>query len=306
MASVLGTVSRWYLQTQVRDLLEKCNFDLDQYRKQFALKAGPFPLMPSGVQSRSDKIVGVDCEWLVPRKVLYPDKLVLFFHGGGFVLDIQKSHYEFCASMARALGVKFLLVKYRLAPEHPFPAAPEDCFAVYRELLAGGVKAKHVIFAGDSAGGGLALSTVAMAQTARLDLPAGLIAMSPVTGFGFSKWQDGVAGDSDQMFSRATFEYFVRQYVGSAQIREDVRLMPIMTGFKGFPPLLVTASENEFLYPESSEAVALAKQNGVEVEFYTAKDLFHVFPLMGLLPEARAVRGKMLAFVRKVWALPVR
>ncbi len=310
MTSLLGAFSRTYLKTRIRHLLHDCDFDVNCYRHSFAKNTRPFSTGPSGVKISKEIIADVPCEWIVPDEVIHQDQFILFFHGGGFVLEAQKSHYEFCSDIARQIGARLLSVNYRLAPEFPFPAAPRDCLTVYEEILKRGHLGKNLILGGDSAGGSLCLSTIASAINKGLQIPAAAFCLSPLTGYnlieGKRTGNDDLIQDTDQMFSKETLQFFMNCYFGKnakVDLTLDHQSAPILSKFKSFPPLLITASENEFLFKESVQAVEVARENGTSVEFITEKNLFHVYPLAGLLPEAKAARKKIVQFIKTHWRL---
>jgi acetyl esterase/lipase len=135
-------------------------------------------LEPEGVTYKSDTVAGVEAIWALPLDA-DTKKVILYTHGGGFAVGSAASHRKLAGHLARHLGVTAVVLDYRRAPEHPFPAQIEDATAVYRELLARGFKAQDITTSGDSAGGNLAISTVLKLRDDGVALPGAVIAFSP-------------------------------------------------------------------------------------------------------------------------------
>ena len=146
-----------------RGRLTKEKFDLKTsipaFRETCEKGAAKFGKIPDGITVTADKIEGIQSEWIIPEAT-DRNKLILYFHGGGYVSGSCSDHRSLVAKFAKQTGVTNLLFEYRLAPEHPFPAALEDSVKIYRRLLSGGFKPENILFAGESAGGGLCLATL--------------------------------------------------------------------------------------------------------------------------------------------------
>jgi hypothetical protein len=139
----------------------------------------PIPL-PEGTRVESVKVDGIPAEWIYPPGA-DAERAVLFLHGGAYILGSLKSHRDLVARLSRAAGVRSLLTDYRLAPEHVFPAALDDALTAYRWLLARGTRPRHIVLAGDSAGGGLALALLESLRDETLPMSAGAVLLSPWT-----------------------------------------------------------------------------------------------------------------------------
>jgi monoterpene epsilon-lactone hydrolase len=229
---------------------------------------------------------GVTGEWTMPESPTIPGTL-LYFHGGAYFMGSIATHRRLVTSLCTAAKLRGLSVAYRLAPEHPFPAAVEDALTAYRWLIgAGGEDPRRVVLAGDSAGGGLALATMAGLRDAGDALPAGAVVVSA--------WTD-LTCSGESMRSRAEVDPFLlsdglRSRVGLYLPEGDPRqplASPLFADLAGLPPMLVQVGEAEILYDDSARLVETARAAGVEVDFQVWSEAFHVFPLMvGLIPEA--------------------
>ncbi len=220
--------------------------------------------------------------------------VILYLHGGGFVAESRPVHDPMLAAVCREAGGRGLMVDYRLAPEHPFPAALEDCFAAWEFLLTSGVDPGRIVIAGDSAGGNLAVNTAVRARDEGLPQPAGLVLISPLLDFSFSggsmRRNDGL----DPMF-RAETVRSLRTYYGTGVDPEDPRLSPLFGRLSGLPPALVLVGSSELLLDDALRFGA--RVPGARVDVW--HDLPHVFPAYrGLSAGDRAIR-EMAAFIRE-------
>jgi acetyl esterase/lipase len=220
--------------------------------------------------------------------------VILYLPGGGFVAHSRAVHEPFLAALCRGAGGRGLMVEYRLAPEHPFPAALDDCFAAWEFLLSSGVDPGRVVIAGDSAGGNLAVNTVMRARDDGLPQPAGLVLISPLLDLSFSGGSLARNDGLDPMFRAATVRA-MQPYYGAGLDPEDPRLSPLFGRISGLPPSLVLVGSSELLLDDALRFGA--RVPGARVEVW--HDLPHVFPVYrGLSAGDRAVRS-MAAFIRE-------
>jgi epsilon-lactone hydrolase len=213
-------------------------------------------------------------------------RVILYLHGGAFVAASPYTHGLLLAKLCRVAGARGLYVDYRLAPEHPFPAAGDDCLAGYRYLLEQGIDPARIVIAGDSAGGNLTVGTALRARDSGLPLPAALVAISPVLDATFSgdsvQRNDGL----DPLFRASVFTALADQYV-PPQRRSDPDVSPLFADLTGLPPSLVIVGSSELLLDDSLRFASKA----ANVTLQVWHDMPHVFPAMHGLPEAeRAVR----------------
>ena len=210
--------------------------------------------------------------------------VILYLHGGGFIAALPRVHDPLLAALGRAAGARGLMVDYRLAPEHPFPAALEDCFEAWHFLLSSGIDPGRIVIAGDSAGGNLAVVTAMRARDEGLPQPAGLVLMSPVLDLTFSGESIQRNDGFDPMF-RATSVRALTQWYGHGVDLRDPRLSPLYGRLTGLPPTLVVVGSSELLLDDSLRFAA--KVPGARLSVW--HDMPHVFPaIRGLLAGDRA------------------
>jgi epsilon-lactone hydrolase len=294
MASLRAEFVKWLLKRRVRNLLPKSGFNVEIYRKRFANETSHGIRIPSLVKLIETFQMGIPTTLIEPFENKSQFE-ILFFHGGGFLLPVQKGHLEFASELSLKFQTRVHIPHYRLAPEHPFPAAFEDCWGYYQSLLSS--TSKPILMVGDSAGGNLALAVTKQATLQRLPAPIGLVLISPVTGHLMNTTKSFTDLPQDLMFDTSTFEYFSQKYAPNDSIFTDLRIAPLREGLKGFPPLFITASMNEALYEDSVALVRQAQNDQISFEFYTEPDLFHVFPLLWYLPETRKARIRIEEFI---------
>ncbi|WP_435172225.1 alpha/beta hydrolase [Actinacidiphila sp. bgisy145] len=223
---------------------------------------------------------------------------ILYFHGGGWVSGSPRTALSLTGNLVARTGVPAYSVDYRLAPEHPFPAAIEDAVAAYRALLDAGTPAPSVVFAGDSAGGGLAVTACLAARDAGLPLPAALLALSP--GLDATRTGASIDGkeDADPVFTRAGVEYTGAMYLAGADPRQPL-LSPAVSGdLTGFPPILLQVGTNEILLDDATRLATRAREAGVDVILDVTAGVPHVFQAFtGLLDEADEALDRAALFL---------
>jgi acetyl esterase/lipase len=224
---------------------------------------------------------------------------VLFFHGGSFIWGSTASHGDMIARIADATGARVLALDYRLAPEATFPAPIEDAVAAHRWLLGQGIPPQRIVFAGDSAGGNLALASMLALRDRGEPLPAGAVCICPWTEPGRSggsleahaRWDWGIASD---------FAIWAEVYAGGAPYKTPL-LAPGRADLAGLPPLHVLWGSREMLRDQVVDFVARAKDAGVDVHAEEYPDMVHNWiTLHGLTPEAERAYQAMGRFVRRV------
>ena len=248
------------------------------------------------VKCESVSADGVPAEWIVPPGA-EPHRVLLYLHGGGYVIGSINSHRAMIARIARASRARAIAIDYRLAPEHPFPAAVEDATRAYRWLLAQGNAARNMVIAGDSAGGGLTLAVLATLRTAGDPMPAAAVTISP--------WTD-LEGTGDSMRSNAGRDQTVavedlgemaRMYLGTSDPKNPLA-SPLYADFRGFPPLLIQVGAAEGLLDDSTRVAKRAKAAGVEVELEIWEDMVHVWQIYAkLLPAGQEAIDKIGKFI---------
>ena len=228
--------------------------------------------------------------------------VVLHLHGGGYVGAMRK-HYKQMAGLYSEVGggATVITVDYRVAPEHTFPAALEDALTAYEWILDQGYSNDQIIFAGDSAGGGLAMALVHALKASWRKLPAGIVAMSPwadVTCSG-SSYKDNY--EIDPVFGNERAELvFENPYVGDADPR-DPRISPLFGDFYGFPPMLIQVGTDEMLLSDSISVAEKAKSAGVKVRLSVYNGMFHVFQMAGtIMDESKQAWAEVKRFFEEI------
>lgn len=228
---------------------------------------------------------------------------VLWAHGGGFVIGSPSTHAGFAGHLAQAAGADVYLPDYRLAPEHPWPAATDDVFAAYAAMLARGHDPARVAIGGDSAGGALAILTALSLAEMDVPAPAALVLLSPVTDLGLSG--PSVAGKrrADPLLRAEWLASSYGAWAGPLAL-SDGRISPLYADLAGLPPTLVQVGEDEILLDDSVRFADRAWAKGVEVELQRFPGLWHDFQLQaGLLGDSRAAVGDIAAFLRRRWEI---
>ncbi|GAA4386371.1 alpha/beta hydrolase [Tsukamurella soli] len=223
---------------------------------------------------------------------------ILYFHGGAFALGSPQTALSLTAALVARTGIRSVSVDYRLAPEHPFPAGIDDTVAAYRSLLDAGHAPESIVFAGDSAGGGLTVTTCLRAREAGLPLPAAIVAFSPgldATRSGASMTtKDGI----DPIFTRQALVRTGQLYTAGADPHQPLLSPALYADLTGFPPMLVQVGTNELLLDDSTRVAARARDAGVDVILDVTADVPHVFQsFTGVLDEADRALDRAALFV---------
>ena len=266
---------------------------IDEAMAQIPLAEGTVsePFVRSGV-------AGIECR---PVDVADDAPIVLYFHGGGFRIASALAYRSYGSHLAAVLGARVLLVEYRLAPEHKFPKAVDDCFAVWESLLAEGIDTGRIVIAGDSAGGGLAAS-VTMHALADGVLPAGVICCSPWVDLTITADTYDTNAESDKLFSRTSAEEAAPAYLGGADPMNPIA-SPLFGDWDGAPPLLILVGDAEVLLDDSRKLAEVAKAAGVDVTLSIYPEMPHIWTMSyPAFPEAVEGVTEMAEFVARVTA----
>lgn len=260
-------------------------------RARMARRMGAMNWMPRGVRVTAVDADGVRGEWLDPR-VVVPGRTILYVHGGAFMMCSPETHRPMVARIARAARARAFVVRYRLAPEHPFPAALDDVRTAWAWMRARGVAPAMAAFAGDSAGGGLVLASLLALRDVGEPLPRCAVALSPWTDLSNAVPSRGANAASDSMLRRDGCDPVAALYLGGADARNPLA-SPLFGRFDGLPPLLLQASDSEMLRDDSVLFAEKALAAGVRVQLEVWHRLTHVWQFAApLVPEAtRAIAG---------------
>lgn len=253
--------------------------------------------MPKGVDVERFDVNGLDAAWISPIDA-DAGKVILHFHGGGYVIGGIKAHLMMCISMAKSLNIKMLLPDYRVAPEHPFPAALEDGLKIYGWLLEQGYKAGDIIFSGDSAGGGLALAATLSLRDKAEPLPAAVICISPWVDLTLSGKSHITNADSDVVLRTDDLREWASVYTDESNWKNPL-VSPLYADFHGFPPLFIQVNDDEILLDDARRLAEKAQADGVDVTLKIWKGLWHVWHAVGnMIPESKKTYEEIGQFVR--------
>jgi monoterpene epsilon-lactone hydrolase len=230
-------------------------------------------------------IDGVRATWF-GEPALSRKGTLLYLHGGAWCLHLPAVYRRLATALVELTGMRVLLVDYRLAPEHPFPAGVDDCFAAYRWLVDQGYRNRPLALAGDSAGGNLSLVTLMRARDALLPLPDCAALLSPATDLTMSSASARYNGYADPMFSPAAKDLVPDTYCPGQDLVNPL-LSPLFGNWNGLPPLLFHAGSTEMLLDDSIRAQDRARAAGVDAEIEVWIGLPHVFHVFSWIPESR-------------------
>jgi epsilon-lactone hydrolase len=269
---------------------------LDEWRASFA-PAGRVVPLPDDVRVSDVNAGGVPAHWL-DAPGADAGRVLLFLHGGGFELGSVRSDGELAARLGRAGGMRVLFAEYRLAPEHPFPAAVDDVLAAWRWLRASqGVSASSIAVAGDSAGGGLAVALLVAARDAGEALPAAAVLMSPTVDLTSSGASMTERAGQDPVSTPAMLRQFAAGYLAGAD-PETPLASPLFAPMSGLPPLLIQVGTADVLLSDAERLAAAATEAGVDVTLEVGEGLPHVYQLLLGTPEAAAATERAGKFLR--------
>jgi len=260
----------------------------------------------------------IEAEWVTPD-VCNKSRVLLYFHGGGFIVGSKESHRSMVAHIARSSGIQALSINYRLAPEHTYPSANQDCLNAYLWLLDSGYDADQIVFGGDSAGGFLVLQTLLAIRQLRLDQQKleqqeleKKAVEQPLAAFLLSPLADALHFDGETYQSKRKRDPWLKAdqipnlvglYLGTEQGRPG-SLSPINSDLLGFPPILTHVGEDEILLSDSLRLHEQLKAHGVTSELIVWPKMWHVFHCMGgRLPQARQAIAQVGAFIKRQYEI---
>jgi epsilon-lactone hydrolase len=245
-----------------------------------------------------EKVVagGVNAEWIAAPGAP-ADRVILYLHGGGYVIGSINTHRAMISRIARASNARALAIDYRLAPEHPFPAAVEDAIAAYKWLLAQGYKPGRIVIAGDSAGGGLTIAALLAIRDAGLPMPACAVPISPWTDLEGTGESVRTRAARDVMVTQENLAHSAKQYYGTHDPKDPL-VSPVHANFRGLPPMLIHVGDAEILLDDATRVAKSAKLAGVDVELEVWDDMPHVWHVFAkILPEGQQAIDKIGKFV---------
>jgi acetyl esterase/lipase len=240
---------------------------------------------------------GVPGEWITNGEST--DAITLYYlHGGGYSIGSVNTHATMVSSIARAAKARAFAIDYRLAPEHPFPAAVDDAVAAYRWLLEQGIDPQSIVIGGDSAGGGLVAATVLALRDAGDPLPGAAVLLSP--------WTD-LAGTGESQKTRAELDPMIPAFEGVSPMAEwylggrsatEPLISPLYADLHGLPPTLIHVGDHEVLLSDSTRFAEKAQAAGVDVTLKVWDEMIHVFQFFPMLPEGQEAIAEIGEWVR--------
>ncbi len=284
MPSFRSKVATWVLR-RTRQFAKHIIDDLPRLRAEKAKWFSRFR-PPRSVMFELDTVAGLPAEWCTPAELRYPDHVLYYLHGGGYASLAPNTHRGLIGKLSQMLGMRVLAIDYRLAPEHPYPAALDDSMAAYRWLIdEAGFDPKRIIISGDSAGGGLSLST--LLKIRELGLP------QPLTAFLMSPWADlTISGDSaqtdhDPLLPLDAVREWATWYAGDTPANNPY-ISPVFADLNDLPPMLVHVGNAEILLDDSIRLAANAEKSNTALTLDVWDGMFHVWHMgWAVVPEAR-------------------
>lgn len=290
-AKLVRSVSSAYVQR-----IDVAKTDIVKVRK-FWDWLGGLMITAFGVSVEKDTVNGLYAEWLTPKNHM-DGKVLLYLHGGGYVAGGCDMHRQMVSHIARAGRIRTLLPEYRLSPEHKFPAAIDDAVGVYRSLLTMGLKPEDIIFAGDSAGGGLSVATLLALRDAGDPLPAAAVLLSPfldATGSGATM---KTRAEQDPWFHAKDVAIIADHYCEPHQ-RQFPLVSPVFANIEDLPPMLIQVGDDEILLSDSERLADECVAAGIDVELEVWPEMWHVFQMfIGKMPEARQAIDKIGRYIQ--------
>jgi salicylate hydroxylase len=224
--------------------------------------------------------------------------VALHFHGGGYLIGSAKGSLEYASRLAAAIDGACYTVDYRLAPEHPYPAAIDDAVASYRALLTLGIPAKSILISGESAGGGLAVALVLALRNAGDPLPAAIFAVAPFADLTLSGPSVRAFDGDDPAANRDLLTFMAASYFQGHE-PTDPLVSPLFGDLAGLPPLFVAAAQGEVLLSDATRLAERARKAGVEVTLRLIEDSVHVYPIFPFLPETKSTMEEVAVWARQ-------
>jgi epsilon-lactone hydrolase len=270
---------------------------LDELRRRFE-HWGDVTAEPGGVDYIETDAGGVPALWATP-KGCDATRVLLCSHGGGYVTGSMYTHRKVYAHVAKAIGCRALIVHYGRAPENIHPGPVDDMVTAYKWLLDQGIAPNHIALIGDSAGGGLAVTTMLRAREKNLPVPAASMPLSP--------WLDMEAGgetfttnrERDVLVTRDVIGVMAGTFLGEGGDRKHPHANPLHADLRGLPPLYIQTGGDEALLSDSQDLAEAARKAGIDVTLEVVPEMQHVFQfLAGVAPEADAAIGRLANWVR--------
>lgn len=255
--------------------------------------------LPKDVKCKPIDAGGVPAEWITTPNTI-ANHVILYIHGGGFIAGSINTHRDLVSRISRVAKARILIIDYRLAPEHPFPAALDDAIAAYQWLISTEkINSKNIIIAGDSAGGGLTISSLVKLRNEGLPLPIAGVCLSPATDLAGTGDSIKTKAELDPFITPKAGEFMSKMYLGDTDPKNYLA-SPLYADLQGLPPLFIQVGTSEILLDDSVRLAERAKDAGVDVELDVWEDMVHVFAAFApFAPEGQQAIEKIGNFVCK-------
>ena len=293
MASIRSELLARFLRMTVKKKFAKSG-DLIKERESMNKMSAMSVKCKSG---RLEALGGVPGEWH-EAQLGSKETVILYLHGGGYVLGSPTSHRGLAGLMANLAQARVFVLDYRLAPETPFPGALDDAISAYKALLENGEKPEKIVIAGDSAGGGLAVALMVALKEEGVPLPAAGVCLSPWADLSFSGDSMQTNANADSILCNESLAWLGGQYLADLA-PNDSRVSPIFADLTGLPPLLIQVGSDEVLLDDAVRLNKVAKKAGVDSTLEIWSGQVHVWQLMSkLIPEARQALQGIGTFIK--------
>jgi monoterpene epsilon-lactone hydrolase len=296
-AFIFAVRHRHLFQGRLRPEVITDETDTKALREQFEQGARRMGSVPAGIDVVAERIGEMHAEWIQPAGAAR-DRVALYTHGGGYVTGNCADHRMHVGKLVQASGTPALLFDYRLAPEHPAPAAVEDTLTAYQWLLGTGVSASNIVLAGESAGGGLCLAALVAIRDRGLPMPRAAVASSPWLDLACTADSYRRNADSD-ISLLGSWSVWSRYYVGAGDPRHPW-ISPIHADLGGLPPLLIQVGTREIMLDDCTRFAERARAAGVDVTLRVWDGMVHCFAFFApLFEEATAGMQELGSFISR-------
>lgn len=295
----MSSISSYFFKRGIKTGAKKLNLnerDIGESRQLIDSFGRKFSMLPKNCKVEHTQIEEIYAEWISTEQT-NEGKVILYLHGGGYGYCSADTHRSLAARIMNESGIKVLLPEYRLAPEHPFPAAIEDALTIYRWLLKQGYESSNIIFAGDSAGGGLSVAATLVLRNQYEPLPAAVVCLSP--------WVDLTSSGKSYRINREKDPYLVEELVrktahayAASESLDHPLISPVFADLSGLPPMFIQVGGIEILLSDAEMLADKAQRAGVEVHFKVWKGMWHVWQINNGLPEAKKAVKDIGDFVK--------
>jgi len=303
MASEQAQAVHQMLSDQRNDARASTSIPSRAEQRSMAERIGESTAEVTGVVFEDVTAGGVPAQWVTPLGAS-TSRVLLYFHGGGYCFCSMRSHSRLVGHLARAAGCRALNVDYRLAPEHPYPAAVTDGLAVYRWLLEQQVESRHIVAAGDSAGGGIAVALLAQARDAGIPLPAAAVLMSPWVDLAMTAESLTTRVDVDVRQDPAGTRWCAGLYLAGQDPCSPLA-SPLYADLTGLPPVYIQAGDWDTLVDDAHRLADKARGCGVDVQLDVFPEMLHAHQIwVGNMPEADDAVARIGTYVRQRLDLP--